>query len=207
MTSRHLHLWESALLMAFALTFLAGAYLGAGQDALAERVLRLHVVANSDSPEDQSLKLQVRDAVLRRAEPLLAGVNDRQAAEEILRAHLSELAQEGRETLDRAGCGDEVTVSIADLSFPTKTYEGFALPAGEYRALRVVIGAGEGQNWWCVVFPSLCMASVQEEVAAAAASGGLRDDQIALITGKSGGYVLKFKVIEWWEELRQKLKW
>lgn len=205
MNKSKLHLWESALLLAFALTLTAGVWASASQASLADRVVRLHVIANSDSDSDQALKLQVRDAVLAQATPLLAGTGSRQEAENALADHLEELAQAGAEVLAREGCGDPVTVTLSDQWFPTKVYDGFSLPAGNYRALRVVIGEGAGQNWWCVVFPPLCLASVTEEVAATAADAGLSDSQVSLITGQDGGYVLKFKVVEWWEELLQKL--
>jgi len=206
MKTKKLHVWESALLMAAALTLLVGTWAGTSQAALAHRVLRLHVIANSDSEEDQALKLRVRDAVLEQAGALLAGVEDSAGAEELLAPHLDSLRRTAEETLARAGCGDRVEVRLADRWFPTKEYEGFALPAGEYRALQVVIGEGEGQNWWCVVFPPLCLASVSEEVAETVARAGLKEGQVALITGQDGNYVLKFKVIEWWELLMQKLR-
>lgn len=205
MNKSKLHLWESALLLAFALTLTAGVWASASQASLADRVVRLHVIANSDSDSDQALKLQVRDAVLAQATPLLAGTGSRQEAENALADHLEELAQAGAEVLAQEGCGDPVAVTLSDQWFPTKVYDGFSLPAGNYRALRVVIGEGAGQNWWCVVFPPLCLASVTEEVAATAADAGLSDSQVSLITGQDGGYVLKFKVVEWWEELLQKL--
>ena len=206
MTSKRLHLWESALLMAFAATLLMGCCASAGRAALADRVLRLHVVANSDDREDQAVKLKVRDAVLAQAQPALQGVTDSMAAEQVLTPMLAELERTAAEVLAAEGVADRVSVSISDQWFPTKEYDSFSLPAGQYRALRVVIGAGEGQNWWCVVFPPLCFAAVTEEVAAAAAQAGLSEDQVALITGQDGGYMLKFKVIEWWEELLAKLK-
>lgn len=205
MTTSKLHLWEAALFLAFGLTLMAGVWSSASRSALAGQVLRLHVIANSDSPSDQALKLAVRDAVLEQATPLLTGMDSQQAAEAALIPHLDELAQAGQAALTQAGNNDPVTVSITDQWFPTKVYDGFSLPAGTYRALRVVIGDGAGQNWWCVVFPPLCLASVTEEVAATAAGAGLSDGQVALITGQDGGYVLKFKLIEWWEELLQKL--
>lgn len=205
MCSQKLRLWESALLMAFALTLTAGVWASASQGALADRVLRLHVIANSDSETDQALKLEVRDAVLAAATPLLDGVSGRQEAEEALTPHLEELAQAGRQALDQAGCDDAITVSITDQWFPTKVYEDFSLPAGTYRALQVIIGEGAGQNWWCVVFPPLCLGSVSEETGETAAMAGLSDDQVSLITGQDGGYVLRFKVMEWWDALMQRL--
>lgn len=204
MTSKRLHLWESALLLAFGAALLLGCCASAGQAALADQVLRLHVVANSDSQADQAVKLQVRDAVLARAQPLLEGVDGRAGAEEALAPHLEELRRTAQAALEEAGFPGQVQVSLTDQWFPTRDYGSFAMPAGQYRALKVVIGRGAGQNWWCVVFPPLCLASVTEEVTAAAAQGGLSDAQTALITGQDGSYVLKFKVMEWWEEFLQR---
>lgn len=206
MNSCKLHLWESALLAALALFLMAGMWSSASQSALAEQVLRLHVVAHSDSQNDQALKLAVRDAVLAEAAPLLDGIADPEEAENALLPHLDGLAQTGRDVLSRAGCSHSVSVTVEDQWFPTRDYGSFSLPAGSYRALRVVIGEGRGQNWWCVVFPPLCLASVTEEVVDAAAEGGLSEDQVSLITGQDGQYVLKFKLIEWWQQLMQKLK-
>lgn len=206
MTFCKLRIWEAALFLAFGLTLTAGLWSSASQSALADRVLRLHVVANSDSAADQALKLQVRDAVLVQAAPLLEGLHDPNAAEEALLPHLDELALAGKAVLAQAGCHDTVSVSVEDQWFPTRNYDTFSLPAGNYRALRVVIGEGMGQNWWCVVFPPLCLASVTEEVAETAANAGLSGDQISLITGQDGQYVLKFRIIEWWQELMQKWK-
>lgn len=205
-TSHKLRLWEAALLLAFGLTLTAGVWASASEGALADQVLRLHVVANSDSEEDQALKLIVRDAVLELASRLLDGVSDRARAEEILSAHLDELAQAGAEALAAQGCADRVTAEIADQWFPTREYATFSLPAGQYRALRITIGAGAGRNWWCVVFPPLCLGSVTEESVETAAGGVLSEDQVALITGQDGGYVLKFRLIEWWQELLQGLR-
>ena len=136
-TSHKLRLWEAALLLAFGLTLTAGVWASASEGALAGQVLRLHVVANSDSEEDQALKLLARDAVLELASQLLDGVSDRAQAEEILSAHLDELAQAGAEALAAQGCSDPVTAEIADQWFPTREYATFSLPAGQYRALRI----------------------------------------------------------------------
>ena len=200
-TSSKLRLWEAALLLAFGLALTIGVWAGASQSALAGQVLRLHVVANSDSDSDQARKLLVRDAVLAEASRLLDGVADRQGAETVLASRLDELARAGTDALARTGRSDRVRVTLTDQWFPTKEYDGFSLPAGQYRALKVTIGEGKGRNWWCVVFPPLCLASVAEESVESAAEGVLSQDQIALITGRDGGYVLKFRLIEWWQEL------
>ena len=200
-----LHPWEAALLLAFGLTLTAGVWASASESALAGQVLRLHVVANSDSDEDQALKLLVRDAVLARAGEILDGVSDRQSAEQALEPRLDELASTAAEVLAAEGCGDAVTVTLADQWFPTKEYDGFSLPAGQYRALRVTIGEGQGRNWWCVVFPPLCLGSVTEKSVETVAGEALSDGQVGLITGQDGGYVLKFRFIEWWNELTRRV--
>ena len=128
-------------------------------------------------------------------------MSHRAQAEAVLSGRLDELAQAGADALAAAGCSLPVAAEITDQWFPTKAYDGFSLPAGQYRALRVTIGAGEGRNWWCVVFPPLCLASVAERSVESAAEGVLSEDQVSLITGQDGGYVLKFRLIEWWGEL------
>ena len=196
-----LRLWEAALFLAFGLTLTAGLWASASEAALADRVLRLHVVANSDSDEDQALKLLVRDAVLAQAAPMLDGASDRESAERALSPRLDELARTAADVLAAEGCSDPVAVTLDNQWFPTKEYDGFSLPAGQYRALRVTIGEGAGHNWWCVVFPPLCLGSVTEESVETVAGEALSEDQVALITGQDGGYVLKFRLIEWWDEL------
>ena len=117
--------------------------------------------------------------------------------------HLDELAAAGQAVVDAQGGTDRVTAQLTRCWFPTKTYDGFALPAGEYEALRVVIGSGQGQNWWCVAFPPLCLGAASETVEEAAQAGRFTDDQAALMTGETQGYVLKFKAIELWEGLKR----
>jgi len=177
---------------ALAMGLLSCAYLQTQQRQLAEKLVRLHVVANSDSPSDQAIKLRVRDAVLAAAEPVLGSADD---PEQALAAELPALeCALGRE--------ESVSVTLQNERFPTRNYETFSLPAGVYRTLRVTIGAGEGHNWWCVVFPTLCTAASLDEFESAAASGGFTDGELRLITGADEGYVLKFKTLEWLEKLK-----
>lgn len=192
------------LLLVLAGVLVSGAAALRTQDELAEQVVRLHVLANSDSEEDQTLKLQVRDAVLARAEGLLDPVTDRREAEGLLRGQLLELETVAAETIRAAGYDYPVSVELADAEFPTRRYGGFILPAGEYLALRVLIGAAEGQNWWCVVYPPLCTAAASE-LPGTALTAGFSQEQVHLITEDGPRYVLKFKTVELWETLRQKL--
>lgn len=201
--NQKLRRWELALLLGVAVAALVGVWLDGQQAALADKVIRLHVIANSDSPADQALKLQVRDRILEQAGDLFtAGATPDEAAE-ILAGHLDELARAGAETVEEAGYSYPVTASLEDgVWFPTKEYADFALPAGNYRALRVTIGEGDGRNWWCVVFPPLCLGSVTETTEETASAGGFDAEQVSLITGESGGYVVKFKALELIEELK-----
>ena len=206
-SSNRLRRWELALLLGLALAALLGARLDGAQGALADKVLRLHVLANSDSQADQALKLQVRDAVLEQAEDLLAGAESRAEAEALLAAHLPSLAAAGAEAVGAAGYSYPVTVSLEDNCwFPTRVYEDFALPAGLYTALRIEIGSGAGQNWWCVVFPPLCLGSVTETAAETAAQAGLTEREVALLSGSEGEYQIKFRAVELVEELRHWLE-
>lgn len=182
-----------------AAVLLAGFALTAEQRSLSSKIVRLHVVANSDSETDQAVKLQVRDAVLARTQSLLAGRDDPVAA---LREGLPRIETAANAALLRAGSGDRASVSLGSELFPTREYETFSLPAGRYTALRVTIGEGRGHNWWCVVYPSICLSASAEEFERAAQAAGLTGGEIRLITGESDGYVLKFKAIELLERVR-----
>lgn len=197
--------WELALLLGVGLAALLGVWLNGAQQGLADQVIRLHVIANSDSPEDQALKLQVRDRILEVAEGLYDPEAGLEEAYRVLEDNLDLLAREGAEVVRQAGFDQPVTASLGESWFPTKEYTDFALPAGEYTALKIVIGEGSGQNWWCVVFPPLCLGSVTESTEQTALAGGFSDGQVSLITGENEGYVVKFKVMELWEQCKQAL--
>ena len=178
---------------------LAGFVLGQQQQALSEKLVRLHVVANSDSEEDQTVKLKVRDAVLAETQTILRNADDPKAA---LERHLPQIEAAANACLAREGSSDRAVATMDKELFPTREYETFSLPAGTYTALRVTIGSGQGHNWWCVVFPSICMSASAEEFDQAAQAAGLTDGEIRLITEDSEGYELKFKSME----LLQKVK-
>lgn len=198
--STALHRWEVILLVTLGIAMFFCSWLSLQQRELAKSMVRMHVIANSDSEEDQALKLEVRDAVLEQAAVYLEEVADAETAVEVLSAHLEELAQVGQAVVQQEGYGYPVTAQLDETHFPTKYYDEFALPAGNYQALRVVIGAGEGENWWCVAFPTLCV-SAASEWQTTAVSGGLSEEDVALMAGEDG-YVLKFKCLEWLDWLK-----
>ena len=192
-TGNKLHTWEAALLLAVAAALLWGACTLQRQDALEQKVIRLHVIANSDSEADQALKLRVRDRVLVLAEDILRQSRDMEEAR---------LQQTAAEEIAAQGSRYTVSAWLEETEFPTREYDGFALPSGEYLALRVVIGEGAGKNWWCVVFPPLCTTAACD-FQETAVSGGLGEEDLSLITEEDGGYVLRFRAVELWEGLRQ----
>ena len=193
-----LRIVELALLLGAAAFLMTGVWALNTQRDLADKVVRLHVLANSDMEEDQALKLLVRDAVLERATEILEQSADRAEAEIRLRESLPELEAIAEETVRANGYDYAVTAELEE-------YDGFSLPAGEYLALRILIGEGAGQNWWCVVFPPLCTAA-SADVPETALAAGLTEDQVSLMTEEDGGYQLKFKAVELWERLKAALE-
>ena len=194
---RRLKHWEMALILGVLAAAILGSWLGWEQQALAERVIRLHVIANSDSQEDQELKLAVLDRVLAQVQELYPEWAGLEEVKEALEGHLNLLAAAGRQAVEEAGRDQPVTAQLTDCWFPTKEYGGFALPAGNYTALRVTIGEGKGQNWWCVAFPPLCVGAASEPADQVMEAGWFTPDQSALILGEDEGYILKFKAMEW----------
>jgi len=199
--ARHLRHWEIALLFALAATLAWGAVTERRQDDLAEKTVRLHVIAHSDAAADQEEKLLVRDRVLKMTEEILRSSRNAAEAKEALGRALPEVRQAAEEVLKSTGHGRAVRVLLESTVFPRKSYDGFSLPAGEYLALRVVIGDGNGANWWCVVFPPLCTTAATDLRETAVAAGWDSSD-ISLITRENEGYVLRFRCIELWESLR-----
>lgn len=140
----------------FLLILLAAVALPAGASAQPDYI-RLHIVANSDSLNDQSVKLCIRDDIRALASSLLADCSDSDEAWQILLNHQNELLAAAQENARRYGFGGDVSLEMGVFPFPDRTYGGELVPAGDYRALRITLGRGEGRNWWCVVYPSLCL--------------------------------------------------
>ncbi len=134
------------------------------QQEIAEKIVRFHVRANSDSEEDQQLKLAVRDAVGSLMGGRLAGVSDKAACEDKIEESLGEVVTVAERVIADAGYDYSVTASLAQVDFPVKTYGAYTFPAGNYEALEVIIGEGEGHNWWCVMYPNMCFAGSVYEV-------------------------------------------
>ena len=194
--SHKLYKWEVALVFGFLTALLWGVTTARAQGELAERVVRIHVIANSDSQEDQRLKLAVRDVVLQRVAEVGQGVDEPTELARLLLSELARLEATAEHVLREQSCGDEVTAELSRCWFPTKHYGEFAFPAGEYTALRVVIGEGAGENWWCVAFPPLCVGAAAESIEEAVTVGHFTQEQGDLLRMKDNGYVLRFKSME-----------
>ena len=156
--------------------------------------IRLHVLANSDSEDDQALKLKVRDTILEKMVTYEA--KNKSEALEIIEKKSDELTEIAEDVVEKEGYDYEISIEIGQEDYPTRYYEDFALPAGIYTSVRIIIGKGEGQNWWCVLFPPLCTSSAIEYDKESYIDVGLTKDQYSLITGASGKYRVKFKLIE-----------
>ena len=192
---------ELALLMAFAFTALWGAASAQKQEELAEKMVRLHVIAQSDSDADQAVKLLVRDNVLSFTQSLLKGVSGVDAAEKVIESHLGDIQRIANATLAESGCDYTAKAEVKVTEFPEKTYDSFALPGGKYLALRVLLGEARGKNWWCVVYPPLCTATAVEWEETAE-QAGLSGEEIALMKRENTHYEIRFKVVELWQKLR-----
>ncbi len=131
-------------------------------DQLRESVLRLHILADSDSEEDQRLKLCVRDALLERSGELFGEADDLESAEEAALEALPEIVDIAEDTLRAQGCDSSVRAYLADMEFDERVYGNITMPAGKYRALHIEIGEAKGHNWWCVMYPPLCIPAAEE---------------------------------------------
>lgn len=166
--------------------------------SLKEDMIRLHVVANSDEAGDQNAKLAVRDAVLALVEEAMNKAPSPREAAAYLTSHLQDIQATAERALEGLGLNQAVQVSLTREPFPTRDYHTFRLPAGVYNTLRVTLGNAEGHNWWCVLFPSLCIPAscqgFQETALAAGMSGGLAN----ALSAEQEGYTLRFKLLELW---------
>ncbi len=170
-----------------------------------DKVIRLHVLANSDSDYDQELKLKIRDAVLKCVSELISNTNNINEVQEIINNNIDYIESVAQKALYENNSEYSATVSLTEEDYPTRVYGDYTLPAGNYTSLRVKIGSAEGANWWCILFPKLCtgfdgkysVAIADDELLEA----GLTPSQIKLIKGDSANIVIKFRIFEFIKEL------
>lgn len=189
---RKLKIWELAALCSLCIALCVGTWAQGRQNSISANLVRLHVVAVSDEQQEQELKLRVRDAVLDYLGPELEGISEPQEAKRIIGESLEGIENAAKSAAE----GRQVTVSLGTERYPTRQYEGFTLPAGQYESLKVVLGEGKGHNWWCIVFPPICLSAVQSEPIESALGG----EDFALVT-QEDGYQLRLRLVELWGEL------
>lgn len=189
--------FEIACLAGLALTLIFGdiRHTAGVRDQITDNVLRLHILANSDSDEDQTLKLDVRDKILELCPELFDGMNAAEAAD-IARGKLDEITSAARKIIDAQGKDYSVTANITDMYFNAREYESFTMPAGNYTALRVQIGEAEGKNWWCVMYPPLCLPAAEEE------TKDYFDDEECDMLQNPKKYEVKFKILEFADKIK-----
>ncbi len=183
----------------------ANSYVTAVSDDLSNAVFRLHVIANSDSDEDQNLKLKVRDNLLQYMNTISSDCSTKEEAISIANMHKEDFYKIAKQTISDNGYDYDVKINIGNFYFPTKNYGDISLPAGMYDALRVEIGESKGKNWWCVMFPSLCFIDVSSGIVDDNAKESLQENlntESYNIISKSNDSKLefKFKIIEFFAE-------
>jgi len=188
---------EISVCIAFVLTvFISMTGFAGTCDDLKRDVFRLHILANSDSREDQELKLKVRDRLL--GENIFTQSKNKEEAMQNTKENIENLTEIAKEEIIKNGYDYDVTVQIVNMYFTTREYESFTLPAGNYDALRVLIGKAEGKNWWCVMFPPLCLPAASDK---SKMDDVFTDNEVKIITQKPK-YKIKFKTVEIFEEFK-----
>ena len=180
--------------------FLAAAIVWCGglildRQTLGRELVRLHVVGASDLAEDQTIKLQLKDAVVDSLKADLQKLQNAEKAMDYLQENLQKIEAYANRFLRQSGCTDIATVTLGTEEFPTRVYDTFSLPAGVYQTLRITIGPGAGQNWWCVAFPGLCLPATAEGFEDAASCAGFSDGLTATLEEKSG-YEIRFWLLD-----------
>lgn len=180
-------------------------YVQAATSNIANEVFRLHVIANSNSKEDQDLKYKVRDDVLEYVEKISENANSKEDIINIVNENLENIKQIAEKTVKNEGFNYEVNMNIGNFSFPTKEYGDISLPSGFYDALKIEIGNASGQNWWCVMFPPLCFVDITTGVVPEDSKETLQEnldtEEYALISEDNGIMKFKFKIIEMFENI------
>lgn len=167
-------------------------------ESISNKVLRLHIIANSDSDYDQNVKLKVRDEVLKLSGDMFADCKTLEDAKNVSQNNIDLIQSVANNTLSSLGCSEAATVAVAKEYFSTRIYDDFTLPAGIYDSIKIVIGNGEGHNWWCVMFPQVCLSGCTKDL-----EDDLTDQEIKMIHSKD--YIVKFKAVEIYEKLKYKI--
>lgn len=197
------NLFEAALFIALAFSLITSSLALDTQRDISDKLIRLHVIANSDSDEDQTLKLLVRDEVLSYVSILTKNCSDIDEAREMISANLIKLEEIAQAVIVSKGFSYAATAELSEVYFPTKVYDSFSLPAGKYEALRIKLGEASGKNWWCVLFPPVCISAAEAE--SEFKNAGLSDKEINFVMSDKVKYRFKFKIVEIIENIAEKI--
>lgn len=198
------------LLLLFIYTFIcAFSYVNAVSSDIQDSVFRLHVIANSDSCEDQNLKYIVRDKVLEYINSISSNENSKEDVISLANQNIDEIQKIAENTIHENGYDYSVKLNIGNFAFPTKTYGDISFPAGYYDALKIEIGEAKGQNWWCVMFPPLCFVDVTSGVVPEESKEVMREnlseEEYQLLSENSNDINFKFKIVEMFQNIGIKL--
>lgn len=192
---------RNKIIFASVLVIMIFVYAFAINDDLSDSMVRFHVVANSNSDFDQELKIKVRDAVLSETGKLTAGITDKEEAVKTVMTHKDKIVKEAERVIIENGCSYDVNLEYGNFYFPEKSYDNIELPSGRYDAIRINIGKAEGKNWWCVMFPPLCITEDAtdelDERAMKYLKENLSEEEFELVKkGKSAPVVIRFRIVD-----------
>ena len=187
--------WKRLVICVLVAAFVWTGALIRDKQMLRQELVRLHVVGASDSAEDQTLKLQLKDAIVSSLKEDMAKLRDGEEAIAYLRENLPKIETMANCFLQEAGSSDMASVSLGMEEFPVRYYDTFTLPSGVYQSLRIIIGPGEGQNWWCVAFPGLCLPATTAGFEEAASCAGFSDALTETLEGEAE-YEIRFWVLD-----------
>ena len=199
-TSKFLKIILLIFLFTFFIFITIKTYANSVFDNLSNNIFRLHILANSNTNEDQQLKLKVRDEIIKYMEELTKNCKSKSEVIEIVNSNLENFKQIAKETIEKNGYSYDVTVEIGNFYFPTKYYANISMPSGFYDALKIKIGKAEGENWWCSLFPPLCFTDISsgviDEKSNKTLKNNLEKEEYSIITSDSEPFKFKFKIIE-----------
>ena len=188
------------LLLICSAMFLLTAFVAADEAVADDSLIRFHVIANSDTLYDQSIKLKVRDAVIEKVNYVLNSAKNEKEAEQLLERHSKEILETANNILTKENCGYTATAKLGTSIFPTKTYGKITLPAGKYKAYKIILGEGKGKNWWCVLYPPLCFVDINDDTAVAVTekTEDLRkEEDVFAVNGNLYQIKIKSKLLEY----------
>ncbi len=200
------------IIMIFLFGFMMNIYINTDKDltGMKDKIIRLHIIANSDSPKDQDLKLKVRDIVIKELGPKVKGLTDTNKAKAIIDENLSEVKETIQNEMEKLNESFPISMELEKSEFPTRTYGDLVFPKGEYQALKIKIGKGEGKNWWCVMFPPLCFVDIAEGSVSEKAIEGIEElltsEELKVLKNSKEDIPVKFKlkIVELYKNLHKK---